>query len=110
MPSSGRWRGANRSSGARRPAGKDTLGQDGLAALFGLAAAVAGGVECWGQNLYDAATAPSGEFKAIASGSTHTCGISVHGDLYCWGSNDRGQLGTGTLTDEPIPIQVVIRD
>lgn len=40
----------------------------------------------------------------------HACGISIQGDLYCWGSNKSGQLGTGSQTDEPIPARVLIRD
>ena len=32
----------------------------------------------------------------IVTGGRHTCLLSADGRGYCWGSNDRGQLGTGT--------------
>ena len=35
-------------------------------------------------------------FGALAVGWNHSCGITVGGDLYCWGSNNGGQLGDGT--------------
>ena len=30
---------------------------------------------------------PSGEFTAMASGSDHSCALSVDGTAHCWGSN-----------------------
>jgi alpha-tubulin suppressor-like RCC1 family protein len=36
-------------------------------------------------------------FIAIASGAEHTCGIAPDLTTWCWGSNDKGQLGNGTL-------------
>lgn len=37
-------------------------------------------------------------FRSIAPGFSHTCGTSSHpvDQLYCWGNDDSGQLGTGT--------------
>jgi alpha-tubulin suppressor-like RCC1 family protein len=35
-------------------------------------------------------------FKTIATGWLHTCGITIAGAAYCWGSNSHGQLGIGT--------------
>jgi alpha-tubulin suppressor-like RCC1 family protein len=32
-------------------------------------------------------------FKAIESGSGHTCGVTTAGQVYCWGLNDEGQVG-----------------
>jgi alpha-tubulin suppressor-like RCC1 family protein len=34
-------------------------------------------------------------FTAVATGVTHSCAITGDGSLYCWGANDRGQLGSG---------------
>jgi alpha-tubulin suppressor-like RCC1 family protein len=32
-------------------------------------------------------------FATISAGRAHSCGISIGGRPYCWGSNERGQLG-----------------
>jgi alpha-tubulin suppressor-like RCC1 family protein len=34
-------------------------------------------------------------FTALSSRWSHTCGLSLAGDIYCWGWNFFGQLGTG---------------
>jgi cysteine-rich repeat protein len=35
----------------------------------------------------------------VASGSEHSCAVTVANDLFCWGWNDRGQLGYGSILD-----------
>jgi alpha-tubulin suppressor-like RCC1 family protein len=35
------------------------------------------------------------EFAAISAGGDHTCGLSRIGEIFCWGANHAGQLGTG---------------
>lgn len=35
-------------------------------------------------------------FAKVASGRSHTCGLTVPGAVYCWGANDAGQVGDGT--------------
>jgi alpha-tubulin suppressor-like RCC1 family protein len=37
-------------------------------------------------------------FRAIASGTRHTCAIGTNNHIYCWGQNTYGQLGTTALT------------
>jgi alpha-tubulin suppressor-like RCC1 family protein len=34
------------------------------------------------------------QFKALAAGSEHTCGIGFDNHIYCWGHNSSRQLGT----------------
>ncbi len=37
-------------------------------------------------------------FSTVSAGEQGTCGVTVSGAAYCWGSNFAGQLGTGTTT------------
>jgi hypothetical protein len=46
-------------------------------------------------------------FLGDTSAQEHTCALRQgSGDLYCWGNNDFGQLGDGTLTDRLVPVPV----
>jgi alpha-tubulin suppressor-like RCC1 family protein len=45
-------------------------------------------------------------FTAIAVGRFHTCALSEEQAFFCWGKNDRGQLGLGDLVGVPYPIRV----
>ncbi len=94
--------------------------------------AIAGGsAYCWGDNttgaLGDGTTTqrsspvqvstplPAGATEASAGGGEnagspptyygHTCAL-VGGSIWCWGSNESGQLGDGTFTRSSVPVQV----
>lgn len=67
-----------------------------------------GQVLCWGRNVEAQCGAPAspsvmvptpvpleGTFVGVATGRGHTCALEEGGHLYCWGANDRGQLGLG---------------
>ena len=44
----------------------------------------------------------------ITTGGEHTCTVKISdGTVWCWGSNIYGQLGDGTLTDRPVPDEVL---
>src|SRR5580765_463248 len=45
-------------------------------------------------------------YQTIAAGSEFSCGLSVAGIAYCWGRNDRGQVGNGNVTDQMSPVPV----
>lgn len=34
-------------------------------------------------------------FVTVAAADEHTCGLATDSSAYCWGANDRGQLGSG---------------
>lgn len=36
------------------------------------------------------------QFSSVTSGGNHSCAVSVAGQIFCWGRNDRGQLGIGS--------------
>ncbi len=50
-------------------------------------------------------TGPSG-VQTVAAGREHTCAIDGVGGVWCWGANDRGQLGLGDRSDRDEPERV----
>ena len=47
-------------------------------------------------------------FKSLAAGLEFSCAVSTDGDAYCWGDNQRGQLGTGDRTHHSTPTAVAV--
>ncbi|GIX35138.1 MAG: chromosome condensation regulator RCC1 [Lysobacteraceae bacterium] len=79
-----------------------------------------GEARCWGRNhqgqLGDGSTSdralpvtvqglPSGPTR-IATGGAHSCAVDGAGALYCWGRNDSGQLGDGTMSRRTTAVAV----
>lgn len=48
----------------------------------------------------------SGAFVNIDVGTSIACGLTSAGQIYCWGDNGFGSLGTGTLTMSNAPVAV----
>ncbi len=51
-------------------------------------------------------TAVVSGFTRLYAGEFHTCGLTVEGVAYCWGRNDRGQLGNSTFANSAEPVAV----
>lgn len=49
-------------------------------------------------------------FRDVSAGVQFTCGVTTAGVVYCWGSNEYGQLGNGTMTSATAPVAVVVPD
>ncbi len=47
-------------------------------------------------------------FRHVTAGDAHGCGLTVEKAAYCWGSNNLGELGIGTVGEsETLPVAVV---
>ena len=55
---------------------------------------------CWGNGSATPQPVAGLVLTALAAGNEHTCGLTSDGTAYCWGSNDRAQLGDGTVGGE----------
>ncbi|HEY5921548.1 MAG TPA: hypothetical protein VIV11_07750 [Kofleriaceae bacterium] len=71
-------------------------------------------VSCWGY-LYDQRPTPIDNtptpldltgIASIEGGWYHYCAFTTSGDLVCWGSDDKGQLGRGEVESDPRPAPV----
>ncbi len=51
-----------------------------------------------------AESGPASGLTAVGGG--HTCAVVQYADLWCWGRNERGQLGTGGTRDSARPVRV----
>ena len=88
---------------------------------------VDGSVWCWGLNVTGQigdgttdrrdlpvkVTLPngSGTFVDISAGGFSTCARAQGGSVWCWGANESGQVGDGTLQNSrPSPVQVTSVD
>ena len=64
-------------------------------------------------NSYGSASATSSQTSAVSpivvdvsASYDHSCAVLSNGKVECWGANDQGQLGNGTQTNSPAPVQV----
>lgn len=52
------------------------------------------------------AVRPTDDAGIIAAGGRHTCDV-VSSKVFCWGANERGQLGNGDIESRDTPVPVV---
>ena len=45
-------------------------------------------------------------YRGLWSGAEFSCGVSTTGAPYCWGRNNRGQVGNGGTADQSVPVPV----
>ena len=99
--------------------GEISVGYNNTCAL-----SMAGAAYCWGYGsdgeLGDGGTGSSGVPVAvstagvlsgliltqISTGYEHSCVLSTAGAAYCWGSNNDGQLGSGSMAGRGVPVAV----
>ncbi len=94
-------------------------------AFFACGLAREGFVYCWGYNRYGQVGNGSTEnvdvprlvskelrFRLVTVGgnefSGHACGITTDGDVFCWGDNRWGQVGSGSTVQATKPEVVAI--
>jgi alpha-tubulin suppressor-like RCC1 family protein len=98
-----------------------TVGQDHACALD-----PSGNAFCWGHGQWNqvgqtaigsappvAAPTPvavltSVQFRALAAGDQHTCGIGTDNHIYCWGRDEFGQLGIGFAQNIPTAVSQAV--
>jgi alpha-tubulin suppressor-like RCC1 family protein len=89
--------------------------------------ATTGGAYCWGRNTPNSFQESTGgqlgdgtttnrsvptlvsgglAFQSISAGEVSTCGVTTTGVAYCWGDNEYGQLGTGSIANFLVPAKV----
>ena len=80
------------------------------ASYDGTCAVVDGVIKCWGTNVMLPVTVTgfTGTPVVVVRGYYHACALNSDGAVYCWGSNESGQLGTGkpSLLESATPLLV----
>ena len=90
---------------------------------------VDGAATCWGYNYYGQlgngsttssvaavpvtgidGSSPATTAISVGGGKNHSCAVLANGTVKCWGQNDSGQLGDGTLTNSSVPVSVRVID
>lgn len=68
-------------------------------------AAISGCDQVWGLERPPEIPPATGTWRAVTSGGRHTCGIRDDGTLWCWGSDEFGQIAVDDR-DSTVPVQI----
>lgn len=44
-----------------------------------------------------------GPFRSVSAGKLHSCAVHDDGRMFCWGANESGQLGIGSMVNQAVP-------
>lgn len=47
-------------------------------------------------------------FSSLAAGQSHACGLTTAGEVFCWGTNEAGQLGSGDTVYAAVPVKAAL--
>jgi alpha-tubulin suppressor-like RCC1 family protein len=83
--------------------GVNTYGQLGVATVSEACPAFGSAQVCRTSPI---AVASLAVFAEISAGSSHTCGLTPEGDIWCWGRGLEGQLGNGQMLTSNAPVRV----
>jgi hypothetical protein len=118
-PSSIRWTPQD----VQQPGGPWMIVRPGLNVVCGLT--TQGRAYCWGPNVHGSngtglppgqfqenvpnAVATTQQFDDVRVGPDFACGLTVEGDVWCWGKNRGGVMGdTTAIPESPIPVRAPI--
>lgn len=66
----------------------------------------AGDLWCWADGATPAQVVGLAAVKSVAVGAGFSCALQADGTVLCWGKNDQGQLGDGTVMERTAPTAV----
>ena len=77
-----------------------------LSALSSIVCAASAVISCSGTDSTGPKLSTSLAFVRMSAGDKFSCGLEADGTAWCWGLNDKGQLGDGTTTVRTTPTRV----
>lgn len=69
------------------------------------ASTATGGIACWGTPSFVNSVNVQ-MLQSVVVGDFHACALNTDGDAFCWGNNQFGQLGNGTVSGSISPVAV----